>query len=395
MPEVCHSCGVTAVSEMLDCGLQPVGNRFLSTSTEPEFKHPLVVGQCESCGLVQLSHPAPVAEIRPRFDWISYNEPDAHLEAMVDELAALPGITPDSHVGAIVFGSDKTLEKFVKRGFSNIWRIDLLRDLEIEEPFSGTETLQDRLTLDSAAKIASREGLFDILVIRHLLEHAHEARQFLAGIRKLLKPGGYAVFEVPDCETAFTTCDYSILWEEHVFYFMPATFRHCLESAGFGVMELQRPTYSLVALTRMTDASPGRITEQTLESEKERMNRFAASLPTVKRAIREALHRKVGPVAFFGAGHMACTFLSLLELNDVVECVIDDHPMKRGRLMPGTHLPIEGSDALERRGIRTCISALSPESEARVVGRNTAFTSSGGRFCSIFAGRPNSLLSKS
>lgn len=393
--DVCHSCGSPAVASLLDCGLQPVGHRFLSALTEDEYKHPLVVGQCGVCGLVQLTRPAPVEEIRPRFEWISYNEPDAHLDVLVEELAALPGITHDSHVGAVVFGGDKTLEKFVERGFSNTWRIDLRRDLEVDEPFSGTETLQDRLTPDSAVKIASREGLFDMLVIRHLVEHAHGVRRFLAGIRKLLKPGGYAVFEVPDCETAFDTCDYSILWEEHVFYFMPATFRHCLENAGFGVMDMQRPTYSLVALTRMTDAPSEKVSVQTLEFEKERMNRFATSLPTVKRTTREALNRKAGPVAFFGAGHMACTFLSLLELNDVVECVIDDHPMKRGRLMPGTHIPIEGSEALERRGIRTCLSALSPESETRVIGRNPAFTSSGGRFYSIFAGRPNSLLSES
>lgn len=395
MGAVCHSCGSSAVASLLDCGLQPVGHRFLSTLTEDEYKHPLVVGQCGACGLVQLTRPAPVAETRPRFEWISYNEPDAHLDVLVEELAALPGITHNSHVGAVVFGGDKTLEKFVERGFSNTWRIDLRRDLEVDEPFSGTETLQDRLTPDSAVKIASREGLFDMLVIRHLVEHAHQIRRFLAGIRKLLKPGGYAVFEVPDCETAFATCDYSILWEEHVFYFMPATLRHCLENAGFDVIDMQRPTYSLVALTRMTDAPSRSVSVHALESEKERMNRFATSLPSVKRATREALNHKAGPVAFFGAGHMTCTFLSLLELNDVVKCVIDDHPMKRGRFLPGTHLSIEGSEALERRGIRTCLSALSPESEARVVVRNPVFTSSGGRFYSIFAGRPNSLLSGS
>lgn len=395
MPDTCHSCRASAVKVMLDCGPQPVGHRFLSAADEEEYLHPLVVGQCGACGLVQLCHPAPVDEIRPRFEWVSYNEPDAHLDDLVAELAGLPGITASSHVGAVVFGGDKTLERFEQRGFTNTWRVDIQRDLDVQEPFSGTETLQERLTPDSAERIVRHEGLFDLLVVRHLVEHAHDLRRFLGGIRAMLKPGGFAVFEVPDCEKAFTACDYSILWEEHVFYFMPATFRHCLETAGFGVERISRPTYSLVALTQKMEVPLPVMPSEVLETEKKRMSSFATSLPRVRSEVRASLARLGGRSAFFGAGHMACTYLSLLELGTLVECVIDDHPMKRGRLMPGTHLPIEGGKALLRRGIRLCLSALGPESEAKVAARHVSFTASGGRFLSIFEDRPNSLFSAS
>jgi len=392
MRYTCYSCGDTAVAVALDCGPQPVGHRFLSSPDEVEFLHPLVVGQCGACGLVQLRHPAPVDEIRPRFDWISYNEPDAHLDALAGELAVLPGISAGSHVGAVVFGGDKTLERFLERGFTNTWRIDISRDLGVSEPFSGTETLQERLTPASAGQIVQNEGLFDLLVVRHLVEHAHDVKSFLAGIHAMLKPGGYAVFEVPDCEESFTSCDYSILWEEHVFYFMPATFRHCLETAGFAVIEMRRPKYSLVAVTRRSDVARIQPQPEVLEGEINRMSRFASSLPGTRRKVREALASAGGPAAFFGAGHMACTYLSLLGLGDVVECVIDDHPMKRGLLMPGTRLPVEGGEALVRRGIRVCLSALSSESEARVVSRHGAFIASGGCFRSIFPERSNYLV---
>jgi len=222
--EVCHSCREKAVVALLDCGPQPVGHRFLTSAGQEEGLFPLVVSQCRACGLIQLSHPAPVDEIRPRFDWISYNEPDAHLDALVEALSKLPGLLRESHVGAVVVGGDKTIECFQQRGFANIWRIDLQRDLDVCEPNSGTETLQARLTPEAAARITHEQGLFDLLVVRHMVEHAHEARSFLAAIQQMLKPGGYAIFEVPDCSRAFDACDYSILWEEHVFYFMPFHF---------------------------------------------------------------------------------------------------------------------------------------------------------------------------
>jgi methyltransferase family protein/putative zinc binding protein/C-methyltransferase-like protein len=394
--EICHSCLARAVNVVLDCGPQPVGNRFLHSRHAAESLFPLVVGQCAACGLIQLGHPAPVDELRPRFDWISYTEPDAHLDALVEELTRLPGIVQQSHVGAVVLGQDKTLECFEKRGFRNTWQIDLQRDLGVAGPYAGTETLQSRLTPASAGCIAEKQGLFDLLVVRHMVEHAHHVQEFLAAIRSMIKPDGYAIFEVPDCETAFATCDYSILWEEHVFYFMPATFRHCLETAGFAVLGLQRPTYSLVALTRPQPAlQPPRVPPLVLQAEIDRMSHFASSLPRLRQCTQDALRRLSGPVAFFGAGHMACTYISLLELGGALDCVVDDHPQKRGMFMPGSRLPVVGSDALAHRGITACISALSPGSEARVAAKNASFTAAGGRFLSIFSGRPNSLLIES
>ncbi|HBJ82284.1 MAG TPA: hypothetical protein DDZ88_00080 [Verrucomicrobiales bacterium] len=390
--EVCHSCREKAVVALLDCGPQPVGHRFLTSAGQEEGLFPLVVSQCRACGLIQLSHPAPVDEIRPRFDWISYNEPDAHLDALVEALSKLPGLLRESHVGAVVVGGDKTIECFQQRGFANIWRIDLQRDLDVCEPNSGTETLQARLTPEAAARITHEQGLFDLLVVRHMVEHAHEARSFLAAIQQMLKPGGYAIFEVPDCSRAFDACDYSILWEEHVFYFMPFTFRHCLETAGFQVLDLQQPTYSLVALTRKESVQAQKLHADILKTEIDRMQHFSESLPRIRKATQEcvsSLHTENGPVAFFGAGHMACTYINLLELHQELDCVVDDHPQKRGLLMPGSHLPIIGSDSLAERGVKVCLSALSPESEAKVIRNNPHFTAAGGKFLSIFAGRPN------
>jgi hypothetical protein len=44
----------------------------------------------------------------------------------------------------------------------------------------------------------------------------------------------------------------------------------------------------------------------------------------------------------FGADHLACTFVNLLGLKDVVRFVADDNPHKLGLFMPGSRLPIRG-----------------------------------------------------
>ncbi len=383
---ICHSCQQTAVRDILDCGPQPISNRFLFTANAPEVTFPLILGQCVDCGLVQISHPVPAAELRARFDWISYTEPEGHLAALVSELAALPGITSASRVGAVVFGGDTTNIRFKERGFENNWRVDLHHDLGDKEPCSGTETIQERLTPAVAQKIVNRHGLFDLLVVRHMVEHAQDVKCFLAAIQTMLHPGGYAVFEVPDCERPFDELEYSILWEEHVFYFMPATFRHCLTSAGFEVLDLQRPRYSLVAITRKTDlvtvAVP--LPAEVLAVECSRARKFARELPFRRASVVKML-QACGKVAFFGAGHQGCMYINLLGLKSELAFVLDDHPKKQKLFMPGSHLPILSSSTLADASAQMCLSSLGVDTDRKVAAKNPAFLAHGGKFVSIFA----------
>jgi SAM-dependent methyltransferase len=383
----CHSCRQTAVRDILDCGRQPVSNRFLPSADAPETMFPLIVGQCTACGLVQISRPVPAAELRAGFDWIRYTEPDDHLDALVGELARLPGITTTSRVGAVVFGGDTTTTRFQEHGFQNLWRVDLRRDLGVEEPCAGTESIQERLTPATAQEIVSRCGLFDLLVVRHMMEHAHEVRRFLAAIQAMLRPGGYAVFEVPDCERPFAELEYSILWDEHVFYFMPATFRHCLARAGFDMLDLQRPRFSLVAITRKTD-SPRAIAPcaaDVLVAELARAEKFARGLPARQVAVTKAL-KAGGKTAFFGAGHQGCIYINLLGLKFELAFVVDDLPQKQGLFMPGSRLLIRPSSALADAGVRVCLSSLGAETDRKVAAKNKVFLAQGGQFRSIFAG---------
>ena len=52
-------------------------------------------------------------------------------------------------------------------------------------------------------------------------------------IKQLLKPGGYIVFEVPDCSLQLRTCDYTMLWEEHMIYFVPDTLKNSFNYTPF------------------------------------------------------------------------------------------------------------------------------------------------------------------
>ena len=72
----CLLGGHSTIEPLLDLAEQPVTNRFLTAPTSKEYVHPLGIGVCRKCGLVQLTELMPVHEVRPRVDWIVYNEPE-------------------------------------------------------------------------------------------------------------------------------------------------------------------------------------------------------------------------------------------------------------------------------------------------------------------------------
>lgn len=387
---VCQVCARPGVEGLLDAGRHPVANRFLTDPKEEEQLFPLVLGQCASCGLIQLTTIVPVEQLVPPYDWITYNEPERHLDAVVDTLAELPGLGPDAVIGGITYKDDSTLARLRRHGFERTWRIDPTADLGAG-PRAGLETIQANLP-ERTEDLVGKYGQADLLIVRHILEHAHETRRFVAALRRLLRPGGYLVFEVPDCSQVLDLLDYTTIWEEHILYFTPSTYALALGRLGFEMVRFDCHAYayenSLVAIVR-EGTSLGTLvaTDATVGAERSRAARFAEGLDTQRRALgaRLAEHRKRGGrIAMFGAGHLSCMFLNVMEVAGHVAFVVDDHPGKRGLFMPGSRLPIRGSNALLAEGIDLCLSSLSPESEERVIARQAEFLARGGIFASIF-----------
>jgi SAM-dependent methyltransferase len=396
----CRLCRLSGVEPLLDLGAQALCNRFLASPTDDEAAFPFVLGQCRGCGVVQLASPVAPRELRSRYEWITYREPEAHLDDLVDTLCSLPGLAPTSIVGAVSSKDDSTLERFRKRGFSNTWRIDVERDLNVVDREAGLETIQLHLDPDRADAIAGQHGAADLLIARHIVEHAHDPARFVAALRRLVRPNGYIVLEVPDCGPALQRGDYTMPWEEHVLYFTSDLLRQAVTCWGLSAVTYKLYPYShensLVAILRspiLTD--PAAPDPGMAEVARAMGQTYARSFPAYRRRVEEALaavRARRGRVAVFGAGHLSCAWINFLGVGSHVEFVVDDAPQKRGLFMPGSRLPILGSSQLIPRGITLCLLTLSQESEARVLANNRTFLDRGGAFASIFPGRPNALL---
>lgn len=381
---------------LIDLGLQPVSNRFLSVDDLTEApRFPLQLRLCPDTGLIHLGETFPVDELKPRYEWLSCFEPEDHLDDLVETLIALPGVTRDSVFGAYSFKDDSTLRRLKNRGYGKTWRIDPKRDLGITDICANVETYQSVLTPVKAAQIRERSGAADVLIVRHVVEHSYNLPEFIQFIRELIKPGGYIVWELPDCERALAAGDCTTIWEEHVFYFTSFTFKQLLYASGFSIVHYESVPYvlenSIVAIVQEASlgAAAGDADREAVANEVSRALGFAELLVRRRTGIRkklEIIRRERGPIALFGAGHLSVAFLSLMGVTDLISCVLDDNANKKGMRMPIGALEIKGSEALYSGHIGTCLLGLNPQNQPKVIANHPRFVEQGGIFASIFPG---------
>ena len=388
--QTCRCCA-GALEVLLDLGAQPICSHFKSGADDPVATHPLALAQCIRCGQLQIQDPAPVALLRSPHSWVSYIEPEGHLDLLVDELCALPNASPQWRVGGLTYKDQSTLDRLRRRGWTNLWQLDPAADLEITDGATDLAIIQERLTPERARRAATKYGRSDVLLVRHILEHTHAPKDFLASLKELVVPGGLVVFECPDAQQAFLQCDYTILWEEHLWYFTPELFSRFF---GYFSMRLERLRIYPYAVENSLVAfvSPHAVVENsrwpspaTVAEERAQMIRYANDFPRQKTAWQEWMQHAAGRVAAFGAGHSMCAFINFFALRKYIEFIADDHPRKLGLFLPGNGVPIRPSSLLQNGGIDHCLMGLSPESEIKVLAKQEPAQKAGVRFASIFA----------
>lgn len=392
----CLGCRAKSVDIVLDLGRQPPSNRFTTASAEDQDGHRLQLGVCMTCGLVQLVSPMPPDMVKSRFPWMSYQEPEAHLDGVVDRLCELPGVSTSARIMALTYKDDTTVDRLRRRGMMVTARVDMADDLGIVDPCAGLETIQHRLDPARAEALRARHGPADIFIVRHVVEHAHDPLVFLTSLRRLIRAEGYVVIEVPDASKFLAAHDYSFLWEEHLTYFTPASLGAMARACHFDVVEIITCPFaledSLVAILKPAGPGSPHLDRAYVPSAVAAARQFGSQFASAKIAYRSQIQgfRTAGRrVAVFGAGHLAAKFINFLDIAEFLEFVIDDNPQKQTLLMPGSKLPIVGSSSLDR--IDVCLLSLSPESERKVVAKYQDFTARGGVFGSIFALSPLSM----
>jgi len=397
----CNICLSNEIQILINFGLQPLSNQFTKIITNNEYRNLLILGQCLDCGLVQLTEPVPFKELIPKVKWLKYSEPEEHLDNLSEILFKLGGLTQNPTAFGITYKDDSLLQRLSKKRFLKTWRLDPKKDLGIQQKGIASETIIPLLTNDVVKSLINKYGTVDLIIARHIFEHAANTHQLLDVLYNLLKPNGYIVFEVPDCTKQLKFNDYSMVWEEHVLYFVPETLINTIQYTNYKLVEHKLYSYPI-------EDSQIIIIKKKLNN-KEKVNKIkpkkniyimARKYSDTYKSHKNAIHTflkdyssKVGKISVYGAGHLAVMLINSMEIESFIESVVDDFEIKQGYLLPGTKLEIKSSETIVTDKISLCVACFSPKIEGIIFNKHETYINNGGKFISAFPMQLNSLIS--
>ena len=361
----CRLCGASLTRTFVDLGMSPLCESYVAADQldAPEVFYPLHVRLCDSCLLVQL--PAYVSGESIFSDYAyfaSYSDSwVAHAKRYAEAMTGRLGLTSDSLVTEVASNDGYLLQHFHAEGIpvlgvepaANVAEAARSRGIRTEIQFLGAET---------GEQVARRYGRADLVAANNVFAHVPDIRGFAAGLRALVKDEGVVTLEFPHLLRLIEGRQYDTIYHEHFSYLSLLTSTRALATAGLRVVdvdELGTHGGSLRVYARPEESSgePTAHVKAVLDQEERAgLNSvaghegFAGAVLKIKSDLLEfllAAAKEGRSVAGYGAPGKGNTLLNHCGIrSDLLSYTVDRSPVKQGKFLPGTHIPIYSPEQL-------------------------------------------------
>jgi len=250
-------------------------------------------------------------------------------------------VAPGSRILEFGCNDGVLLERLKRRGFDcfgvdasdNIASLARAKGLEVETGFFEPELVRRR----------SLAGRFDLVTCSNVFAHIHDVRETLSAVRQVLVKDGLFCIEVHDGDLLVREHQFDTVYHEHLSYFTADSLRRLLESNGFETVTVERTAMhggGLRYLARRSESTaPQAVGNAPVLSDipEDFMTR------AIQRCRQELLrlHGEFGPLAGYGAAGRSQMFINFTNSTGLFHCVYDDSPLRQGRFIAGSDIPIK------------------------------------------------------
>jgi SAM-dependent methyltransferase len=393
----CRSCGSIDAALILDLGLQPLANNLLAPAdlAKPEPKFPLRLAVCKSCWLLQITDLVPPVELFSEYLYFSSFSDLMlrHAREAVEGYIAEFGLDSQSLVVEIASNDGYLLQNFVKAKIPCLGIEPALNVAKVARE-KGIETLEVFFGYGIATKLADEKRQADLILGNNVFAHAPDTNDFVAGLKKLLKPDGRIALEFPYGVEFIEHNEFDTIYHEHVFYFTLTALQPLFARHGLTIFRVERLPIHGGSLRLFAGHTGAHAVEASvtklLADEKQKgvdslacYEGFSNSVHNLKRELVELLAKlkRAGKrLAAYGASAKGSTLLNFFGVGaGDLDFIVDRSTYKQGRLTPGTHLPIlPPEELLKRQPDYTLLLTWNFADE--ILAQQKAYRDAGGKF---------------
>jgi len=220
----------------------------------------------------------------------------------------------------------------------------------------GIQTICKFFDEELACDIVAEQGQADVLLGANVMCHMPDLHSVAAGVRILLKPRGFLLFEDPYLGDTIGKNAYDQIYDEHAFYFSVSSVSNLFGQHGLEVIDvLAQPVHGgsmryviaprgtakvseRVLVLRAREEELGVHEADTYERFRSSVERSRDELVRLLRALKEEGKRVVG----YAATSKSTTVINYCGLtSELVEFISDTTPAKQGKFSPGAHIPVK------------------------------------------------------
>jgi len=366
-PPTCRLCTASLEHVMADLGVSPLANRLLDPSelSQPEMFYPLKVFYCAECHLAQIEEYESPTQIFSDYPYLSsmsrswLEHCSSFANSMIDRLQ----LDRRSLVVEVASNDGSLLRFFQDRGIG-VLGVEPAANVALRAEGDGVPTISEFFGTSLASAIAD-DRQADLLVANNVLAHVPDLNDFVEGLRLALSPEGVLSIEFPHLLRLIEGRKFDTIYHEHFSYFSLHAVREVLFRHGLAMIDVEElPTHggSLRVLAArekinvnmsprvdemigqeaeagLTDPTTYELFSETVKSEKRRI--VGAVL-----GLKEAGHT----IAGYGAPAKGNTLLNYCGLStEVIDFTVDASPLKQGKYLPGSRIPILAPEAIDER----------------------------------------------
>ena len=361
----CRLCGAQLTRTFVDLGMSPLCESYVQQERldEAEVFYPLHVRLCEDCLLVQL--PAYVSGEHIFTDYAYFSSYSdswvAHAKRYAEAMTERLGLTSGSLVTEVASNDGYLLQHFQAAGIP-VLGVEPAANVAEAARARGIRTEVQFLGADTGRRIAATYGRADLVAGNNVFAHVPDIKGFAAGLRALVKDEGTVTLEFPHLLRLIERRQYDTIYHEHFSYLSLLTSSAALETAGLRVVDVDElathgGSLRVYARPQESGGEPTERVKAVLAAEE------AAGLHTVAGhdgftpAVLKIKSDLLGflltaaaqgcSVAGYGAPGKGNTLLNHCGIrSDLLSYTVDRSPVKQGKFLPGTHIPIYAPEQL-------------------------------------------------
>lgn len=357
----CRFCQHELSHEFVDLGCSPPSNSFLSLSelNNLEIYYPLKLYVCEECFLVQVDEYKKSAEIfsDEYIYFSSFSESWLrHAKNYVAMITKRLRLSRDSLVIEIASNDGYLLQYFKEKDIPCLG-IEPAKGAAEVAIKKGIAVVTDFFGVELAVQLTNQARQADLLVGNNVLAHVPDINDFVKGLKILLKKNGVITLEFPHLMRLIEENKFDTIYHEHFSYLSFHTVNLIFLDHGlilFDVEEILTHGGSLRIYARHREDTSREISNSVLslldreiaagmtdlsyyQGFQERANRVKYDLLSFLLAQKQE-GKKVVAYGAAAKGNSLLNYCGIKE--DLVSFVVDASPHKKGKFLPGSHIPV-------------------------------------------------------